>query len=282
MANYKDGTYTGERALFALKDAELENCTFEDGESPLKEGRNLTVKNCTFKWKYPLWYVNKADVENSNILETARSGIWYTKNLKMRNCTIDAPKTFRYAENALLENIKMPNAKETLWNCKNIKMLNMEIKGDYLGFHSSDTEVENLYLDGNYCFDSAKNITIKNSVLYSKDSFWNSENVTVINCKIVGEYLAWNAKNLTFINCEIESHQGLCYIEGLKMVHCKLINTDLCFEYCSNIDADIVSSIDSIKNPCSGKIKAFEIRDLIIEEEFVDPKQTQIIIDKHE
>ena len=32
----------------------------------------------------------------------------------------------------------------------------------------------------------------------------------------------------------------------------------------------------------NGKIKAFEIRDLIIEEEFIDPKQTQIIIDKHD
>ncbi|WP_370784283.1 DUF3737 family protein [Faecalibacillus intestinalis] len=36
-------------------------------------------------------------------------------------------------------------------------------------------------------------------------------------------------KNITFVNCKIESLQGLCYIEGLKMVNCKLINTTLCF-----------------------------------------------------
>ena len=53
------------------------------------------------------------------------------------------------------------------------------------------------------------------------------ENVTVYDSVIIGEYLAWNTKNITFVNCTIESLQGLCYIEGLKMVNCKLINTTL-------------------------------------------------------
>ena len=35
MSDYRDLTYTGERALFALKDADIVDCTFEDGESPL-------------------------------------------------------------------------------------------------------------------------------------------------------------------------------------------------------------------------------------------------------
>ena len=58
---------------------------------------------------------------------------------------------------------------------------------------------------------------------------------TLINCKIVGEYIGWNSKNFTLINCVVESHQGFCYINGLKLINCQLINTDLCFEYCSNI-----------------------------------------------
>ena len=33
---YQGGSYTGERALFMLKDAYLEGVTFHDGESPLK------------------------------------------------------------------------------------------------------------------------------------------------------------------------------------------------------------------------------------------------------
>lgn len=277
---YKDSTYTGERALFALRGAGINHCVFEDGESPLKESRNLKINKSEFRWKYPLWYCQDVVVENTKLLYTARSGVWYTKNLVMRNCLIEAPKTFRYAENVVLEACEIPNAQETFWNSKDVKLSNVNIKGDYLGFHSESFEIDNLNLDGNYCFDSAKNIVIRNSVLKSKDSFWNSENVTVINCTIIGEYLAWNSKNLTFINCTIESHQGLCYIDGLKLINCKLVNTDLCFEYCSNIDADIVSSIDSVKNPYSGKIKADSINELIMEEQFVDPTKTEIIVNK--
>ena len=276
MKEFKKGTYTGERALFATKDAYFEKCLFKDGESPLKESSNLKINWTTFRWKYPLWYCVDVLVENSVIEETARSGIWYTKNITMNNCQIDSPKTFRRAENIELNSCDIPHAQETFWSCKKIKLNQVTAKGDYFGMNSVDIDITGLTLDGNYCFDGAKNIVIRNSTLFSKDSFWNSENVTVINSKIVGEYLAWNSKNLTFINCTIESHQGLCYIEGLKLINCKLVNTDLCFEYCSNIDAQIVSHVDSIKNPYSGKIDVESVGELIMDEKFIDPKKTKI------
>ena len=47
---------TGERALFHALDKDVQDCTFADGESPLKESRNIKLNNSTFKWKYPLWY----------------------------------------------------------------------------------------------------------------------------------------------------------------------------------------------------------------------------------
>ena len=282
MKEYKESTYTGERALFALNDASIYQCVFEDGESPLKESRNLKINKTEFRWKYPVWYSKDISIDNCVFLQTARSGIWYTENLVMRNCLIEAPKTFRYAKNVVLEDCNIPNAQETLWNSSDIRINNAKIKGDYLGFHSENIEIDNLDLDGNYCFDSVKNIVIRNSILRSKDSFWNCENATIINCTIIGEYLAWNSKNLTFINCTIESHQGLCYIDGLKMINCKLVNTDLCFEYCSNIDAEIISSIDSVKNPYSGVIKAQSIKELILDEKFVDPSKTTITVNKDE
>ena len=78
------------------------------------------------------------------------------------------------------------------------------------------------------------------------------------------------------MNCTIESLQGLCYIEGLKMVNCKLINTTLAFEFCKDIDAQIVSHIDSITNPISGKISAHSIGEMIIDDQIIDPSQTKI------
>ena len=47
----------GERSLFRCQDALIKDCIFANGESPLKEGRNLLVDGCTFYYKYPLWYV---------------------------------------------------------------------------------------------------------------------------------------------------------------------------------------------------------------------------------
>ena len=114
-----------------------------------------------------------------------------------------------------------------------------------------------------------------NSRLISKDSFWNCRNVTVRNTYINGEYLGWNSENLTFENCTIESLQGLCYINGLTMRNCRLVNTTLAFEY-SSVDAQIDSDIDSILNPGSGEIRCGRIGELIIEKDRVDPDLTRI------
>ena len=161
-------------------------------------------------------------------------------------------------------------------NISDIKLYNVVAKGDYFGMNSENIEIDGLNLSGNYCFDGGKNIIVRNSKLVSKDAFWNCENVTVYDSVIIGEYLAWNTKNITFVNCTIESLQGLCYIEGLKMVNCKLINTTLAFEFCKDIDAQIVSHIDSITNPISGKISAQSIGEMIIDDQIIDPSQTKI------
>jgi len=263
---FSGGSYTGERALFMLKNADLENVTFYDGESPLKESQDLSINNCAFKWKYPLWYSNHIIVKNSFLAKEARSGIWYTNHIEMSDCNIEAPKTFRRSTYITLDNCSLVNAEEAFWSCSNVKLNKVNARGDYFMMNANDIEVNELVLDGNYFLDGAKNVVVKNSILNSKDSFWNTENVTVINCKIVGEYLGWNSKNITFIDCDISSLQGLCYIKGLKMVNCRLNDTSLSFEYCEDIDAEIVDEVASIKNPTSGVIKLKGVKQLIIDE----------------
>lgn len=100
--------------------------------------------------------------------------------------------------------------------------------------------------------------------------------MTIYDSKISGEYLAWNTKNLTLINCTIESDQGLCYIDGLKMINCKVLRTDLAFEYCSNIDADITTNVMSIKNPINGSIKVKSVDKIIFDDPQIDPDETKI------
>lgn len=270
------GYFTGERPLFGEKDLQIKDTIFGEGESPLKESRDIDLENSMFQWKYPLWYSKDITATDCTWFEMARAGVWYTDNLTVKNALIQAPKNFRRCRELILDHVSMPNASETLWHCDGVTMNQVLAKGDYFAMNSQNMKISNFELVGNYSFDGAKNVEIHNAKMLSKDAFWNTENVTVYDSVISGEYLGWNAKNLTLINCTIESLQGMCYIENLVMKNCRLLNTTLAFEY-SSVDAEINSHITSVLNPASGVIKAASIGTLILDKTKIDPSKTQIL-----
>ena len=267
---------TGERALFAARDCEIEETIFDDGESPLKESRNISLRACMFKWKYPLWYAKGIDVRDSTWFDMARAGVWYSERVRVTDCAIEAPKNFRRCHDLTLRHVSFANAAETLWECDGVTLSDVTAKGDYFAMNSRNMTADNLTLYGNYSFDGCRNLTVRNSRLLSKDAFWNCEDVRAENCFISGEYLGWNTKRLTLIDCTIESLQGLCYVEDLVLRNCRLLNTTLAFEY-STVDAEIVGRVDSVKNPTSGRIVADEIGELILESDRIDPAKTEIL-----
>lgn len=275
MKEIKQAFLTGERALFQGQDLVIADTIFDDGESPLKESRNISLNGCMFKWKYPLWYAKDVTVRNSCWFEMGRAGVWYTDRISVEDCAIEAPKNFRRCKDVTLKNVSFSNAAETLWSCQGVAMEHVTAKGDYFAMNCRDMTVRDLTLYGNYSFDGVKNVEVYNSRLLSKDAFWNSENVTVYDSFISGEYLGWNSRNLTLVNCTIESLQGMCYIENLVLKNCRLLNTTLAFEY-STVDAEIVNRVDSVLNPSAGIIRAEEIGELILQEDKVDLSKTEI------
>ena len=270
---------TGERALFMSDGLVIKDSIFDDGESPLKESKNIELYNSMFKWKYPLWYCENIYAKNCTWFDMARAGVWYTNHIRVEDALIEAPKNFRRCHDLSLTNVSFPDAAETLWSCEDVKMNNVMAKGTYFAMNCKNMMIDGLTLYGDYSFDGVENVEIYNSKLLSKDAFWNSDHVTVYDSFISGEYLGWNAKNLTLINCTIESLQGMCYIDNLIMKNCKLINTTLAFEY-SSVDAQIDSKIDSVLNPSSGVIRAKHIDHLIIEKDKVDITKTKIICEE--
>lgn len=278
MAKYQEKFFQGERSLFAEKGAEIIRTTFGHGESPLKESSDISLKDSIFKWKYPLWYSDHIKVDHTVFEEMSRSGIWYTHDIEIVNSSLQAPKLFRRSSRISLKNDHFSDAAETLWNCSDIKIENVTANGDYFGMNSENIYVDHLDLIGNYIFDGGKNIEVHNSNLVSKDAFWNCENVTVYDSFINGEYLAWNTKNIRFVNCTIESDQGLCYIDDLTLENCRLLETDLAFEYCSNVKSDIHSHITSVKNPISGTIVADSIGKVILNSKRIDHDHLNITV----
>lgn len=272
----KQSRFTEERALFCKRDLTVTDTIFDVGESPLKECTNIKIRDSVFRWRYPIWYCNQVVADGCTFWRAARASVWYSNDVTVRNTSVCAPKSFRRCRNLLLENVFFSDADETLWHCSGVKLSNVTFKGNYFAMNSEEITVDGLLLDGKYSFDGVKNAVIRNSRLVTKDAFWNSENVTVSDSFISGEYIGWNAKNLTFINCTIESLQGLCYVQNLRLVNCKLLNTTLAFEY-SEVEADIASGVESVFNPKSGTIRAERIGELVIEPDKVDPKKTLIV-----
>ena len=58
MKEYRQQFFKGERALYAEDGACIYDSIFDEGESPLKESKNIEVYDSQFKYKYPIWYSN--------------------------------------------------------------------------------------------------------------------------------------------------------------------------------------------------------------------------------
>lgn len=264
-------SFDEERALYALKDAEVSGCTFEgpaDGESALKECRSVKVKNCRFALRYPLWHAKDFLLLDSRVEETARAPMWYTELGTIRHSYIEGVKAVRECDDTLIEDSSI-RSPEFGWKCRKLKVRRSAIESEYLFFGSSDVEVSELRMKGKYSFQYVDGLTIENSMLDTKDAFWHSKNITVTDTTLKGEYLAWFSDGLTLINCHIEGTQPFCYCKNLRLINCTMSGTDLAFEY-SDVEADVKGEILSVKNPRSGSIVADSIGEIVSEDSIME------------
>ncbi len=267
---------TGERSLFQTSGLRIVNTVFENGESPLKHSRYIEIEKSRFNGMYPLWYSERIKLTDSEISENGVAAVWYASEVTVNDTTINAPKCFRRCHGVSLRNVTFTNGDDSFWKCQNIRLSNVKVMGEYFCMDSDGMEITALDLKGDFAFESARNLTLRGSVITSRDAFWNCENIVVYDSKITSECLGWNSRNITFVNCTIESHQGMCFVKNLVLKKCTLPNTDLAFEY-SNVNAEIIGNIDSVKNPAGGLIKADSIGETILEIENVDVSRTKII-----
>lgn len=277
MKSIQQRVYRGERPLFAERDLRVESVRFDPGESPLKHCVNVEAVGCEFLAKYPLWHGERLAIEACTFRAQSRAAIWYSSQVRISACAIDAPKMFRRVEGLRIEDCRFSDAAETGWNCRDVSLADVEIRnGDYLFMNGEDIRAENLRLQGNYVFDGARNVQIRNAVLDSKDAFWNSENVTVIDSVLDGEYLGWHSRNLRLVNRTIRGTQPLCFATGLVIENCVMEEScDLCFEH-SSLQASIRGAIPSVRNPRAGWIEAGSIGTLIVDEHALAPGQCEI------
>ena len=126
--------YDEERALYNIKDTEVRNCVFagpKDGESVLKETRNIVVDNCKFSLRYPIWHAQKYELLNSYLDEKTRASLWYSNKGVIKNTVIDGVKALRECDSTTIDNCKI-NSTEFGWKTNNTELKNSEIESEYI------------------------------------------------------------------------------------------------------------------------------------------------------
>ncbi len=254
-----------ERALYHLMHADVIDCVFAgpaDGESVLKEARDVNLDNCSFSLRYPLWHVEGFRLQDSKMDSLTRAALWYSSNGVITDCDLSGIKAVRECRDIKIRGCAI-DSEEFGWKSDGITLVDSEIRAQYLFFDSRNVKLENVRMSGKYSFQYMENLEISNSILDTKDAFWHSKNVTVRDSVVKGEYLGWFSQGLTLIHCKIIGTQPLCYCKDLTLVDCTMEDTDLSFEY-SDVQATIQGNVVSIKNPRSGSITVDSVGEIIM------------------
>lgn len=192
------------------------------------------------------------------------AALWYSNHVKISDSKLYGIKALRECHDVTIQNCNIISP-EFGWSVQKIYMEDTTAVSEYFMMRSENLTFHRVQCQGKYSFQYIKNAVFKDCVFNTKDAFWHGENITVRNSTIKGQYLAWYSNGLTLINCKIIGTQPFCYCKNLKLINCEMIETDLAFEK-SQVEAEIITKIDSVKNPLSGRITAPDIGEVILDD----------------
>ena len=267
MKTIMNQTFDEERALYGSKDVEVLDCRFDgpaDGESAFKECSDIAVKDSYFNLRYPFWHDKGLKISGSEMTEACRAALWYTEDAEITDTKLHGIKALRECANVRIKGCDIISP-EFGWSVRGINMKDTSAEGEYFMLRSDHLTFDNVKLKGKYSFQYITDSVFTNCDFDTKDAFWHARNVIVRDSVVKGEYLAWYCENVTFENCTLIGTQPLCYCKGLKLINCRMVDCDLAFEK-SDVEAEIVSDVLSIKNPRSGRITAESVGEIIMDD----------------
>jgi hypothetical protein len=280
MQTFEHLTLDQERALFGLSCAAVTDCTFDgpaDGESALKECRELTVSDCTFRLRYPLWHASDLLMRNCVMEEGARAALWYGTRLTLRGCRLGGIKVVRECDGVVLDECTI-SSDEFAWKSRNLTVQDCTIGGKYAFLENRHLSVSNTDLDGLYPFQYVEDATLDFCTVRAKDALWHAKNVTVTDSILEGEYLGWYSEHLTLKNCVISGTQPFASCKDLTLIDCRMDpGCDRAFER-SEVHATLRGSVFSIKNPLHGRIELDGVGELIQDREAAPGSDCVIVV----
>ena len=267
MTIIENKTMDAERALYGSDGVLVRGCAFDgpaDGESALKESRDVQVENSFFNLRYPFWHDRGLRISGSELTDKCRAALWYSEGVEITDTKMHGIKALRECADVKMRGCDIVSP-EFGWSVSGLFMANCTAESEYFMMRSTDLHFKGVKLNGKYSFQYIENSVFENCEFDTKDAFWHAKNVIVRDSVVKGEYLAWYCENVTFERCRIIGTQPLCYCKGLKLIDCEMIGTDLAFEK-SEVEATVTTAIDSIKNPYAGRISAPAAGEIIIDD----------------
>ena len=268
MTEVKNKVLDEERALYGSNGIIVDSCRFDgpaDGESALKESRDVTVKNSYFNLRYPFWHIDGLKISGCELTKNCRAALWYSKHIAVSDSKLHGIKAFRECEDIIVDDCDI-DSEEFGWSLNGITIRNSTTNSQYLLMNSARITFESSTVNGKYSFQYIRDSVIEDCTINTKDALWHARNVVVKNCTINSEYLAWYSENVTFENCTLIGTQPLCYCKKLKLKDCKMVDADFAFEK-SDVDATVTTPVLSIRNPLSGTIRLPQVDELIMDDE---------------
>ena len=267
MTIIENKTMDAERVLYGSDGVLVRGCAFDgpaDGESALKESRDVQVENSFFNLRYPFWHDRGLRISGSELTDKCRAALWYSEGVEITDTKMHGIKALRECADVKMRGCDIVSP-EFGWSVRGLFMANCTAESEYFMMRSRDLHFKGVKLKGKYSFQYIENSVFENCEFDTKDAFWHAKNVVVRDSVVKGEYLAWYCENVTFERCRIIGTQPLCYCKGLKLIDCEMIGTDLAFEK-SEVEATVTTAIDSIKNPYAGRISAPAAGEIIIDD----------------
>lgn len=253
-----------ERALYGSEHLLLKNVSFDgpaDGESAVKECTDIGLEDCFCNLRYPFWHVHGLTIARTEMTELCRAALWYSDHISIADSRLHGIKALRECADVTMERCSVISP-EFGWSVKGLRMSDTDVKGEYFMLRSENLNFRNVRLKGKYSFQYIENALFDGCELDTKDAFWHGKDILIRNSVVKGEYLGWYSDGLTFENCTIIGTQPLCYCKNLKMIDCRLLDADLCFEK-SEVDARLTEPVVSIKNPRTGRITVPAVGEII-------------------
>ncbi len=267
MTVISEQSYDEERALYGSRGVLLDRCRFEgpaDGESALKESRDVTAQDCYFDLRYPCWHVDGLRMERCELTPNCRAAMWYTCHAVVTESRLHGIKAFRECSDVTIERCDIASP-EFGWFLNRVRMKDCSVESEYFMLRSRELDFRHVILHGKYSFQYVENALLERCELHTKDALWHCRNVVVRDSVLSGEYLAWFADGLTLERCKITGTQPLCYCRNLTLRDCEMRDTDLAFEK-SDVQATVTTPVVSIKNPASGTIYVPSVNEIIMDD----------------